>query len=70
MESPPEAACDDTVWAMCPHCGQSIDLWIDAGGAAQQRYIEDCSVCCRPLDVAVSSGHDGHHQVTLRRLDE
>lgn len=33
----------------CPHCGEPIDLNVDAGGGADQEYIEDCYVCCRPI---------------------
>lgn len=33
----------------CPHCGEPIDSFVDAGGGEIQRYIEDCSVCCRPI---------------------
>jgi len=34
----------------CPYCGESIEIQGDrsAGG---QAYIEDCSVCCRPIEV-------------------
>ncbi len=34
----------------CPSCGESIVLLIDPS-ALHQRYIEDCSVCCRPMQV-------------------
>jgi len=37
----------------CPYCGESIDLIID-DSAEQQEYVEDCSVCCRPINVSVS----------------
>jgi len=33
----------------CPFCGEWIDVWVDPGGADVQEYIEDCSVCCRPI---------------------
>ncbi len=33
----------------CPHCGEPIDTWPDLGGGEEQTYIEDCSVCCRPI---------------------
>ncbi len=35
--------------ATCPHCGETIDTFPDPGGGAHQEYIEDCSVCCRPI---------------------
>jgi hypothetical protein len=54
----------------CPYCGEPISLWIDTGGGSRQRYIEDCSVCCRPFEVVASEDEDGLASVTLRRLDE
>ncbi len=35
----------------CPHCGEVIDTFPDPGGGERQEYIEDCSVCCRPMTV-------------------
>jgi hypothetical protein len=37
----------------CPYCGESIELIIDDSVESQQ-YVEDCSVCCRPISVEVS----------------
>lgn len=36
----------------CPYCGEAIDLLVDAS-VGDQSYIEDCSVCCRPMRVTV-----------------
>ena len=34
----------------CPYCGEEISMVLDlsAGG---QSYIEDCEVCCQPVEV-------------------
>lgn len=42
----------------CPYCGEPIELLID-DSAGDQRYIEDCQVCCRPITVAVTIDEDG-----------
>lgn len=42
----------------CPYCGESIDLSIDDSVDAQQ-YIEDCHVCCRPINVSVAVDEEG-----------
>ena len=42
----------------CPNCGESISILID-DSVAQQNYIEDCEVCCRPINFSVSIGLDG-----------
>lgn len=36
----------------CPYCGESIDIMVDAS-IDNQQYIEDCSVCCRPIELEV-----------------
>lgn len=46
----------------CPYCAEAIDIVIDAS-IAQQHYIEDCSVCCRPLHLTVSVTDAGKIQV-------
>jgi hypothetical protein len=58
--------------ADCPYCGEPIAVWIDEGGGARQRYVEDCAVCCRPFEVCVEPGEseDDEPGVYLRRLDE
>ncbi len=42
---------------LCPYCGEAIDVLVDPS-VAHQEYIEDCSVCCRPIVVTarVSAG--------------
>jgi hypothetical protein len=49
----------------CPHCGEPIDTYPDPGGGERQEYIEDCSVCCRPIRfIAEFSARDGAYHVT------
>ena len=36
----------------CPYCGERIELGVDCSVDAQE-YVEDCSVCCRPMIVTV-----------------
>lgn len=50
---------------VCPHCGEVIDLYVDPGGGEVQEYVEDCSVCCRPiLFHAEYSEADGEYRIT------
>ena len=55
-----------TEQAQCPYCGELIELVIDTT-VAEQVYIEDCYVCCRPIKVFVNAD-DGGVSVTL--MDE
>jgi len=42
----------------CPYCGELIAILID-DSVAQQNYVEDCEVCCRPVVLDVSIDSDG-----------
>jgi Cysteine-rich CPXCG len=42
----------------CPYCGESYETTVDLS-AGSQRYIEDCAVCCRPIEIALRVGEDG-----------
>ena len=57
--------------ANCPYCGEPIELLLDSS-VAEQEYIEDCQVCCRPMVVQcyTADGEDGEVCVTVRREDE
>jgi hypothetical protein len=34
----------------CPHCWEEISFVLDTS-VATQIYIEDCEVCCHPIEV-------------------
>lgn len=36
----------------CPYCWEQISMLIDTS-IAQQEYIEDCEVCCNPIQIRV-----------------
>lgn len=36
---------------MCPHCWQEISMLLDS--AYSQTYVEDCEVCCNPIEIKV-----------------
>ena len=33
---------------MCAFCGESNTTFVDLSSGMEQRYLEDCQVCCRP----------------------
>ena len=37
----------------CPYCIQEISMLVDVS-LPEQEYIEDCEVCCNPIEVKVS----------------
>lgn len=48
----------ETIAIQCPYCGESYETVVDLS-AGSQRYIEDCAVCCRPIEIALRVGDDG-----------
>ncbi len=42
----------------CPYCGETIETTVDTS-AGSQDYVEDCQVCCRPIDMHVEVDADG-----------
>lgn len=36
---------------LCPYCFQEISMLLDPGTSALQDYIEDCEVCCQPIEI-------------------
>lgn len=53
----------------CPYCGETIALSVD-DSAGDQQYIEDCQVCCRPIQVTVVLDADGEPGVSVRAEDD
>lgn len=38
----------------CPYCWETISMLIDLS-QNHQNYIEDCEVCCNPIQIQVST---------------
>ena len=54
----------------CPYCGSTFTSLIDCS-AGDQAYIEDCQICCAPIDFSVTVDWDGElSSVVARRGDE
>lgn len=41
----------------CPYCGEAMGVSIDTT-VGDQRYIEDCAVCCQPIEFDVRLDYD------------
>jgi len=42
----------------CPYCGERFETLIDLS-AGSSSYIEDCQVCCQPIEFRIEVDHDG-----------
>lgn len=57
------------VSSQCPYCWEEITLLVD-GSIENQEYIEDCEVCCRPIDFSVEVDEQGTARVQARLQHE
>ena len=53
----------------CPYCGEWIGIVVDTSAGAQS-YVEDCQVCCRPIEISVTLDAQGQPEVRVRSQDE
>lgn len=53
----------------CPYCGERLDILIDPSDLDQQ-YIEDCQVCCKPINFLVQMDMDETLFVIVSSDDE
>jgi hypothetical protein len=49
---------EEPVEVQCPWCGEVFTTFVDAS-AGDQSYVEDCQVCCRPIQLATVVKRDG-----------
>jgi len=57
------------IWTTCPYCGEHITLLAD-GSVEEQEYVEDCQVCCQPMEIRVTVSDDGHCHLEARTENE
>ena len=43
---------------MCPYCWQEISMLLDTS-VTHQTYIEDCEICCNPIEIDYHTDRDG-----------
>lgn len=53
----------------CPYCWEEISFVLDLS-AGEQTYIEDCEVCCRPIQVRYSVDGDEVDDFAADAIDE
>jgi len=58
----------NTSHILCPYCGEQLEVLIDES-AGDQDYIEDCQVCCAPIEISVQIDASGQITNILTKRD-
>lgn len=53
----------------CPYCGEHFETDVDRS-AGSQDYIEDCPVCCRPIEFRIEIGINEELLSVITRRDD
>lgn len=48
----------ETIAIHCPYCGECFTTLADPS-AGSQAYVEDCAICCRPIEIALRVDQNG-----------
>jgi transcription elongation factor Elf1 len=52
----------------CPHCGEQISMVLDPS-IPHQTYVEDCEVCCRPIEITYAVEDDALTSFAAKALE-
>jgi hypothetical protein len=42
----------------CPYCGECFETQVDPSSGSA-RYVEDCQICCQPIEFSLEVDHAG-----------
>jgi hypothetical protein len=60
---------EEFVPVQCPYCGERLETRVDLT-TDEPAYIEDCQVCCRPIEFGLERDENGALiAVSVRRID-
>ncbi len=61
---------ESSVGYTCPSCFEQNYVGVDPSGGRRQRFIEDCPVCCRPIEFEIAIDREGDALVERAELAE
>ena len=65
----PRLAPEEFVAVRCPYCGERLETRVDLT-SEEAVYVEDCEVCCRPIEFQAARDESGALlALQVRRLD-
>jgi hypothetical protein len=56
------------VTVSCPYCGEPFETTADTS-AGSCTYVEDCQVCCQPIEMELRVAEEGGFELLAKRGD-
>lgn len=53
----------------CPYCWETFSIFIEPSVEAGESYIEDCYVCCRPIEIFITHHSQNSVEIRLSRIE-
>jgi len=53
----------------CPYCGSPNHLAIEYH-QRDNRFVVDCEICCRPIEISVTQSGQGRAEINVRKENE
>ncbi len=53
----------------CPYCGGENSVRLDVTGGRKQSFVQDCTVCCQPIQISAEFEDDEITHFSAERQD-
>ncbi len=53
----------------CPYCWEEISMLLDSS-ILHQKYIEDCEICCNPIEISVSFSNAELESLEIHSIEQ
>lgn len=53
----------------CPYCWEEISMLLDSS-VANQTYIEDCEVCCNPIEINIQFNNTELINIDIKIIEQ
>lgn len=59
----------EEIFYQCPYCWEQVSILVDLS-QYNQKYIEDCEVCCNPIEFEIKCVSNGLIDFQARSIDQ
>lgn len=53
----------------CPYCWENFSIFIEPSSEVGECYVEDCYVCCRPIEIYIAAKSDDAVEIRINPIE-